>query len=282
MKPASCDAALAAVRHLAPVGLAELNARAALQERVDTKFIVFPAVLDRLLTHVGDSMEVLEIEGRRQFGYDSTYFDSPTWRTYRDHVQQRRRRFKARTRTYVDSSLCMFEVKLEGARGTTAKHRTPHPVEAAHCLTRGARAELDRILAEQSIAPVDDLVAATTTAYRRVTLTGADRPIRITIDADLVCTSDRGTVRGLDDRVLLEVKTRTERDPVLRVLQRLGARPVSVSKYCAGVALLNPELPRAPWASTLRRHFPMAAHPHRGELAGCAPTTAIRWHSLPK
>lgn len=259
MNTRSSETALTAVRNLAPVGLAELDARAALQERVDTKFIVFPAVLDRLLGQIGDGMEVLEIDGRRQFGYDSTYFDSPTWRTYRDHVQQRRRRFKARTRTYVDSSLCMFEVKLEGARGTTEKHRSPHPLDAAHRLTREARAELDRILAEQSIAPVAELVAATTTAYRRVTLTGADRPIRVTVDTGLVCTSDRGTIRGLDDRVLLEVKTRTERDPVLRVLQRLGARPVSVSKYCAGVALLNPELPRAPWASTLRRHFPTAA-----------------------
>lgn len=258
MTTRSCDAALAAVGHLAPIGLAELDARAALQVRVDTKFIVFPAVLDRLLTEVGDTMEVLDIEGRRQFGYDSTYFDSPTWRTYRDHLQQRRRRFKVRTRTYVDSSICMFEVKLEGARGTTAKHRTPHPLESAHHLTQGARTRLDHILAQESITPAGELLAATTTAYRRVTLTGAHRPFRVTVDAGLVCTSPRGTVRGLDDRVLLEIKTPTERDPVLRVLQRLGARPVSVSKYCAGVALLNPELPRAPWAGTLRRHFPTA------------------------
>ena len=248
-------AALEAVRSLSPISLDDLNERAALQERVDTKLIVFPSVLTRLVELVGDDMDVLEIDGRRQFGYDSAYFDSPTWRTYRDHVQQRRRRFKARTRTYVDSSVCMFEVKLEGGRGTTTKHRSPHPIGAAQRLTTSARAELDRILAEQGIAPVGELVMATTTAYRRITLTGAERPIRVTLDTELVCRSDRGVVRALDDRVLLEVKTRTARDPVLRVLQQLGARPVSVSKYCAGVALLNPELPRAPWAGTLRRHF---------------------------
>jgi len=248
-------AALRSVADLAPIGLDELNARAALQERVDTKFIVFPSVLERLVAHVGSETEVLEIAGRRQFRYDSTYFDTPGWRTYRDHVQQRRRRFKARTRTYVDSGLCMFEIKLEGTRGTTEKLRTPHPLGSARDLTDVARAHLDDVLAEQSIAPVGDLVAATGTAYRRITLTGTHRPMRITVDTDLVATSARGVVRALDDRVLLEVKTPTERDPVLRVLRSMGVRPVSVSKYCAGVALLHPELPRAPWAGTLRRHF---------------------------
>lgn len=255
--PASASA-LRTVEQLRPIGLDELNARAALQQRVDTKFIVFPSVLERLVEQVGDEMDVLEIGGRRQFAYDSAYFDSPTWRTYRDHVQQRRRRFKVRTRTYVESRLCMFEIKLEGTRGLTEKLRTPHPIEAAHTLTDSARAHLDDVLAEQSIAPVGELVTATTTAYRRITLAGRDRPMRITVDSALVCTSEQGVVRALDDRVLLEVKTPSERDPVLRVLRSMGARPVSVSKYCAGVALLNPTLPRAPWAGTLRRHFPAA------------------------
>lgn len=256
MSPHSSAAALGTVSELSPIGLDELNSRAALQERVDTKFIVFPSVLEQLLTHVGGELEVLEIDGRRQFGYDSTYFDTAQWRTYKDHVQQRRRRFKARTRTYVDSDLCMFEIKLDGARGLTEKLRTPHPLDSARTLTDTARARLDDVLAEQSIAPVDGLVPATSTAYRRITLTGRHRSMRITVDTDLVCTSDRGVVRALDDRALLEVKTPSQRDPVLRVLRRMGVRPVSVSKYCAGVALLNPELPRAPWAGTLRRHFP--------------------------
>lgn len=265
--------ALGTVSRLSPVGLAELNSRAALQERVDTKFIVFPSVLARLVGRLGADIEILEIDGRRQFQYDSTYFDTPDLRTYRDHVQGRRRRFKARTRTYVDSGLSMFEIKLEGGRGTTEKLRTPHPLDAAHTLTGTARQRLDDVLAEQSIAPVSELGTATSTAYRRITLTDRTRPVRITVDSDLVVTSRRGVVRALDDRVLLELKTPTDRDPVLRVLHEMGVRPVSVSKYAAGVALLHPELPRAPWARTLRRHFPAAP-----ELA--TPALATVEHTL--
>lgn len=259
MSSHASTSAAATVGSLRPIGLAELNQRAELQSRVDTKFIVFPSVLSRLVDQLGPELDVLEIDGRRQFRYDSTYFDTPHWRTYRDHLQRRRRRFKVRTRTYVDSNFSMFEIKLEGGRGTTEKLRTPHPLEQASVLTDPARARLDEVLAQESIAPVDDLVVATRTAYRRVTLVGRDRPIRITVDTDLRCASGRGTVSALEDRLLLEVKTPRERDPALQALQRLGVRPVSVSKYCAGVALLHPELPRAPWAGTLRRHFAAAA-----------------------
>ena len=82
---------------------------------------------------------MLEIDGRRSFGYESVYFDTPQLSTYRAHLQRRRQRFKARTRTYTDSGLCMFEVKLTGARGETVKQRVPYPTEHRAELTeRGA------------------------------------------------------------------------------------------------------------------------------------------------
>ena len=70
------------------------------------------------------------MDGRRTFGYESVYFDTPELSTYRAHLQRRRQRFKARTRTYTDTGLCMFEVKLTGARGETVKQRVPHPERA--------------------------------------------------------------------------------------------------------------------------------------------------------
>lgn len=244
---------------LAPVSLPGLMARAGLQSRVDTKFIVYPTVLHHLVSALSAELQVLEIDGLRQFRYDSTYFDTQARRTYRDHVQGRRRRFKARTRHYVDSDVCMFEVKLEGTSGSTEKLRTPHPVSLAGTLTPQARSHLDAVLEEAGIRPAPGLLPALRTAYRRTTLTHVEREVRLTVDTGLTWRSDRGTARALDDRVLLEVKTPTERDPVLRAIQRMGVRPVSVSKYCAGVALLHPEVPRQPWAAVLREHFAPAA-----------------------
>jgi hypothetical protein len=255
----AASAARSCVAELDAVSLPELVARAGLQTRVDTKFIVYPSVLAALVRHLRDEVDVLEIDGLRQFRYASTYFDTATWRTYRDHVQGRRLRFKARTRHYVDADLCMFEVKLEGARGSTEKLRTPHAPEQSHTLTPSARAHLVAVLAEAGIRPPEPLEPSLLTTYRRTTLVHASRPVRLTIDADLTCSGEPGTATALTDRVLLEVKTTSERDPVLRAIQRLGVRPLAVSKYCAGVALLHPEVPRHPWAAVLREHFAGAA-----------------------
>lgn len=259
MSTHAASAVRSAVADLGDISLAALVEQAGLQTRVDTKFIVYPAVLTALIRDLGDDVKVLDIEGRRQFRYSSTYFDTEGWRTYRDHLQGRRLRFKARTRHYVDSDLCMFEVKLEGARGCTEKLRTPHSPRAAHTLTPAARTHLRSVLADAGIREPGPLEPRLLTQYRRATLVHAGREARVTVDSDLVCSGGHGTRSVLTDRVLLEVKTATERDPILAALGRLGVRPVSVSKYCAGVALLHPEVPSHPWRAVLRRHFATAA-----------------------
>ena len=38
-------------------------------------------------------------------------------------------------------------------------------------------------------------------------------------------------------------------------LHLLGLRPLSLSKYCVGMALLDPRLPANRWNRELRRHF---------------------------
>ena len=115
--------ALRVVDGFGPVGLAAVQEVAALQDRVDRKYVVSLDTFARLAERLSGSHAVLEIEGRRAFAYRTTYFDTRELRAYRDHVQRRRRRFKCRSREYVDSGLCTFEVKLKGPRGRTVKHR---------------------------------------------------------------------------------------------------------------------------------------------------------------
>ena len=88
-----------------PIGLDELMELAELQTRVDRKYFVPADVFHRSIGEIADELRVLDIDGRRTFGYESVYFDTPDMETYRAHLQRRRRRFKARTRTYTDSRL---------------------------------------------------------------------------------------------------------------------------------------------------------------------------------
>jgi hypothetical protein len=176
--------------------------------------------------------------------------------TYRAHLQRRRRRFKARTRTYTDSGLCMFEVKLAGARGETVKQRVPHPPEDNAELTAEA---LDHLCSTLCQAYDQDLPAGMqptlATTYRRTTFVSRSGESRLTCDVGLACLNMWHEVRDTGTHVLVESKSSGRGSAPERILRELGVRPASMSKYCVAVAALHPELPSNPWHQILRRYF---------------------------
>ena len=244
---------LGATYRLPPVGLDDVLAHAALDCRTDRKYIVPLDVLPALVARLGPRFRVLEIDGRRLFGYQSVYFDTPDLLCYRQHLQDNRRRFKVRTRTYVDSGDCVLEVKVQGSRSVTVKHRRPHPA--------GARFRLDgdagRFVAQHTgAAHVPALLRPVLlTTYHRLTLVDLAGGVRITCDADLVCRSGDRRVEGLRDRLLVEAKSAGPQRALTHAFHDLGLRPSALSKYCIGLAMLLDDLRANPWQRTMRRHF---------------------------
>ena len=247
------------------VGLAELEGSAALQDRVDSKYLIsledFAALAERLLgTHVA-----LEIDGRRAFRYRTTYFDTGQLRIFRDHIQERRRRYKCRAREYVDSGLCTFEVKLKGARGRTVKHRMAYDRASRDEISEAAFAFLRECLERcYGRGPDARLRPALAVAYTRVTFAAPALGERLTCDFDLAFSAPDGTSGRLaEDRVIVESKSAHGNAGADRELRKLGARPVGgCSKYCLGVGFTNPDVHSNALRPLLRRHFraaPVAA-----------------------
>jgi hypothetical protein len=151
-----------AVARLPAASLAEVIEGAELQVRIDRKYLIPVDRFAELAARLPGSWAALEIDRRRGFAYESVYFDTPDLLTYRHHLQRRRRRFKVRTRAYLDSGSCAFEVKLKGRR-TPARpcgdHRLPaddpgrprarHP---AH-LRRRPRLQRQRVDGQGSVPP---------------------------------------------------------------------------------------------------------------------------------
>jgi len=256
---------------LAPVTLDELNDTAALQTRRDRKYVLTQDELAELLAALPPA-RVLEIDGARSFAYDSTYFDTPDLDAYHLAATRRRRRFKVRTRTYVDSGSCFVEVKTRAGRGTTVKERQPHD-DASHLGV--ARAFVSARLADAGAPPVPVLTPVLRSRYHRTTLLLDDA--RVTLDTGLVWDlltpdavdphGDRHTdpvVRrsaAIGERVVVETKTAAGSGPssVDRLLWRAGHRPDRISKYATGLAVLVPDLPDAPWRRLVRRRFALPA-----------------------
>ncbi|MGN5731961.1 polyphosphate polymerase domain-containing protein [Arthrobacter psychrochitiniphilus] len=237
-----------------PISLAEVNEEAALQRRVDKKFLLTSNELATLMAALDDDFAIMEIGQRRIFGYSSTYFDTPDLDQFRAHRQGRRRRFKVRTRTYLDSGLCMFEAKLKGLRGETDKYRIPHPLDERTTMNHDDEAFLAELLETEYGIPMPALNPVMTVDYRRGTLVNPHSRERLTCDVQLVCKDQDQEVAG-PDLVVVETKSADGRGVADRVLAEMGIRDLSMSKYCVGIALLHPNLPANRWNRILRNRF---------------------------
>lgn len=226
------------------VSLAELDERAALLRRVDTKYAVpwerFLELLDRLR----DDHQVLDIDGRREFNYRSTYFDTPELRCFTDHVENRQPRFKARTRLYVDSDRCVFEVKLKRTDGELDKRQIDYPADDAGEFTESARTCLAEALQDAGLSAPDTMVTSLHTSFRRITLAARRGSERLTCDLDVrLSNPDRGAASLRDGLVLIETKTERGESPADRGLAALGVEPISLSKYRVGMGLVGAAAP---------------------------------------
>ena len=236
---------------LEAVGLDELTGVASLLTRRDRKYLVPVAVAARLVAEPG--LRVLEIDGLRTFSYESVYFDTEDLISYRAAAHKRRRRFKVRTRSYLDSGVCSLEIKTRERRGLTEKHRLPHSVTSRDRLTVDA---VEFINGFDSIAPVSaELRRSLTTRYGRTTLLHDDSASRITIDTGLECEIPDGSRVELRSVAIVETKTTGPPCAIDRFIWEAGYRPVKISKYCTGLAALSRGLPANKWNRVLRKHF---------------------------
>ena len=243
----------AAIVNRQGISLSEVMATAALQTRVDKKFLVTPDQFTEFVARLGTEFRVMQINGLRSFQYRSTYFDTPDFEQYRAHRQGRRKRYKVRSRTYVDTQLCMFEIKTKGRRGATVKHRRRQPLKDAQTLTPQNRDFAAQVLADEYEQTVPALQPVMHNSYVRATLVDPVDGERVTGDVDLRYFDDAHTVIG-PEMVVVETKSSDGRGVSDQALAGLGIRPVSMSKYCLGVAALHPELPANKWARLLNRH----------------------------
>jgi hypothetical protein len=245
------------LREFAPITLPDLVERAALQTRVDRKYIVPSSALASVLVDLDDSTQVLEIDGGRDFLYESVYFDTPELTSYEMAAHGRRRRFKIRTRTYVDSGECYLEVKTRGARSCTVKDRIPYRSGDTGLLTREGLEYVDETLALSGITGVDSarLEPVLTTTYGRTTLYVPSSQSRATIDTNLGWNLPGAARLDRPDMAIVETKSGSRASTVDRVLWAHQHRPVTMSKYGTGLAALREDLPSNKWSRVLHRRF---------------------------
>lgn len=224
-----------------PITLAALNAKAAMLERLDNKYVVRESVLREALAELAQHFEVLEIDGKRAFTYETCYFDDEELHSYYDHHQGRRRRCKVRVRKYTDAQLCFVEVKLKDKRGITVKKRLDYTVDKYGMLDEQACAHVDSAYRKQYGEPFrHTLQAVIEMRYQRVTLVAREGGERMTIDSRLLFRKGGRQRMTPPDVFIVETKSANGNGIADKILRALHQHPTSrCSKYCVGMAALE-------------------------------------------
>ncbi|MFT4156648.1 MAG: polyphosphate polymerase domain-containing protein [Microbacterium sp.] len=245
------------IPELPSISLEELTTQAAMLTRIDRKYAMTASDAAEVLAELPDTTRVLTTGSLREFTYESHYFDTPDLLSFRMAALGRRRRFKLRTRSYVDSANAFLELKTRGARSATVKDRIEYGFAHREELTDEGREYAVEGIGELGIPDPDDLDLRPTlaTRYVRTTLLTPDGGGRATIDRALSWELADGTSMTLPDLVIIETKSGTRTGDIDRLLWRHGIRPSTISKYGTGLAALRPDLPRNKWARVLRQRF---------------------------
>lgn len=266
---------------LIPIGLDQLNSGAALQTRLDTKYLVSAQDLNALPTWLPAGSGILEIDGKQEFAYYSVNFDTPKLDCYRAAAFGRRRRFKVRTRAYLDSQIAFLEVKIRTGRGVTEKQRIPHDLDRLDTLSASDQEFIATVLRNSGLDHrlVPGLSPSIATGYERTTYVCPSpvHPTRVTADRALYWEQLRPEFEAREHNLLfspslgiIETKSLFVSNPVNHLLWDRGIRPTRVSKYCTGAAALDPRLPANKWHRSIATILnadgqqQSLAHPMRG------------------
>jgi hypothetical protein len=218
-----------------------------LLERKDFKYVFNVKHLDSVLQHIAPHYKVLSINNFFYTDYHTNYYDTKNLKFYLQHHNGEANRFKIRTRKYVQSNLCFFEVKFKNNKNWTSKERY-----RISTLEENIDAYINAITPEK----LDKSLEVT---YSRITLISKDHSEKITLDCDLSYRNN-DKICQLPQICIAEVKSKTIHPHFFRqYIKSLGYRSMGLSKYCFGIAKCYPNIKINNFKQTIAKIFKLSA-----------------------
>lgn len=229
------------LQNLEPISLSGLD-NVKLLNRVDRKYIIpinnLPGII-RLLNK--NQYSILEIDGCRAFSYLTTYFDTTDYRFYKDHHNRLSSRIKVRTRTYKESNLHFFEIKMK-SNVRTNKFRQVMS-EASTDLSDVQRKKISTLYPKELES---SLIPSLINSYTRITLVNKTKTERCTIDVNLSFRDPEAPEKEIPINSIAIIEVKQSKSSVLNgiiaSLRTMRVCPSSISKYVYGLILTHPEI----------------------------------------
>lgn len=212
------------------ISLVETNAKAALLERMDTKYIFRLDMLPSILEACRENYDILEINGTRLLTYETTYFDTNLLYYFHAHHAGHGNRLKVRIRRYNDHGDSYLEIKHKNNKGITQKKRTVYSEK----LPISTQLKDSQFIHQQPLIK-NNLEETLLIRYKRITLVSKVCKERVTIDCQINFSNAASQV-SMPEYTVAEVKQAKSRPSHFTKLMRSkNIRQGGISKYCLGV-----------------------------------------------
>jgi hypothetical protein len=211
--------------------------KANLMNRFDTKYLLPLYFLPEMLTQLQLDYSILEIDNRRIFTYQNTYFDTDNFQLYHMHHNGKLNRFKVRHRQYLETQTDFLEVKFKNNHRKTIKTRMKISVAPNKVMTE----EMTDFLQQQLSGTIPtSLYPKQLVRYQRITLANEQLEERVTLDFCLwFQPTGEEFLYALDGIFIAELKQarKNRASPLFELMRRNNIKPLSFSKYCMGCCL---------------------------------------------
>jgi hypothetical protein len=224
----------------APISLNEMD-DVRMMRRVDDKFVLNKRQLPLLLKRALVDYYLLDINDNREQIYETTYYDTNNYSMYNLHHNGKCNRYKIRVRKYVCSNLGFLEVKRKNNKGETIKNRIKCPDIDDQLDFSGSSGFLERFTPYNG----EILWPKLKNRFTRLTMVNKDFSERITIDYNLKFTDLKYHTQNINSHLcIVEIKRNRDnkKSRFLNTLFELKISNSGFSKYCIGLAMLNPEV----------------------------------------
>lgn len=232
---------------------ANLSEEFNLQIRTDRKYLVSNKQFTEILLQTPADFSVVSDSGRLISQYESVYFDTPDLQLHKLAAVGRRRRFKLRTRTYVESKISFLELKIRNSRSQTKKTRLEIPFDSRFSNPDAHQIWIESELANHDASVPNAFGASLAVNFQRSTMVSLTEASRITIDSLLEFNSI--SAFNSPEWLIVETKSAGQPSQLDRQLWKAGIRPSKVSKYGVGIALLHAATHRNKWHRTINLAF---------------------------
>jgi hypothetical protein len=244
-----------------PISLHEMD-KVLLMNRVDTKFLIGLDQLPVILQNAVEHYRIVEIDGERISPYSSIYFDTEDAEMYTMHHNGKLNRYKVRMRSYVNSGDSFLEIKQKNNKGMTSKGRIK--IDKRHFSSMELHDVEKLFIKDKTPYLSSALKPQIQNFFQRITLVDKDETERVTLDIGLFYRDlHTHKYKSVDGLVIVEMKQDGACKSHFRTyLNELHILPGSMSKYCLGMALVNPNIKSNRFKNKLRKINKITAKNH--------------------